>query len=969
MKNISLLDCFEHRHQSPSGEAAMLEAIESPTLEALITETVPQNISYHSAAELPQAISEYELTQRLRALAHKNKVHRQYIGLGYYETLMPAVIRRSVLENPAWYTAYTPYQAEISQGRLEVLLYFQTLISDLTQLPLANASLLDESTAAAEAMAMCYRIKEQAHQPSASNTLCVIGEVFPQTLAVLEGRASHLGIKIVRISHQEAASTLALENYFAILLQYPDAEGAVYDSQTIFKKAQQVGVYSIVCADILALTQIEAPGTYGVDVVVGSTQRLGVPLGFGGPHAAYFATKMAYKRQVPGRIIGISQDSQGQRAFRMALQTREQHIKRGRATSNICTAQVLPAILATFYAIYYGPKGLQHIGETLSKLTHVLYKGLHELHLTPTHKSFFDTLKVPLFPTLLQKVRKQCTQAKINLRYYEQEAAVGISLGSMTTMKDVDMLLSVFAKSVDKPVPQLSVPEHSPLPSSLKRRTKYLQDPVFSTYTTEHELVRFIRSLEEKDLSLIHGMIPLGSCTMKLNATAEMEPLGWDEFSAIHPFVPSSQVKGYEILIDELGRWLCKITGFAGISFQPNAGSQGEFAGLSMIRAYHCAHGEKQRNIILIPSSAHGTNPASAHMAGLDTHIIQCNETGNIDLDMLLRSIEVHKHHLAGLMITYPSTHGVFEEDILFVCEMIHKNGGLVYMDGANMNAQVGLTSPARIGSDVCHLNLHKTFCIPHGGGGPGMGPIAVAECLLPYLPQHPLSYSTKKSGIYPIASAPWSSGSLLLISYAYIALMGREGLRRASMRAILHANYIKVRLQNAYPVLYTGKYGRVAHELILDCRSFQRIDITVEDIAKRLIDYGFHAPTVSFPVPGTLMIEPTESEGFEEIERFCEAMLSIRKEIQEIETGKLHSTDNPLKCAPHSAQELTASQWRHSYSRERAAYPLDYVRKRKYWPPTSRIDNAVGDRNLQCSCPSTASYAEEAAPQETHNT
>ena len=862
-----------------------------------------------------------------------------------------------MLENPAWYTAYTPYQSEISQGRLEMLLYFQTMVIDLTALPLAGASLLDEASAAAEAMRMCYRIRSKTRKNA--DTILLLGAIYPQTLAVLQGSVAQLGLKVVTISDiQTARKLLSYENFFAILLQYPDGEGAVIDYRSLLKHAQQHEVRSIVCTDLLALTLLEPPGAWGSDVTVGSAQRFGIPLGYGGPHPAFLATQTEYQRQMPGRIIGRSKNTLGAEAYRMALQTREQHIKKAQATSNICTAQVLLAVMSAFYAIYHGPQGLKNIATKIHLLTSTLANGLKKLGFVPTHDCFFDTLKIPLSGTDSKQLKQLSESEGYNLRYYHDEKNIGITLGEDTEPDDISALLRIFAEVTQQHPLQLQKIGGYQIPQTLKRRTKYLKQPIFNEHHTEHALLRLIRRLEEKDLSLIHSMIPLGSCTMKLNATSEMQALSWDAFSKIHPFVPETQATGYHKMMSELREWLAQLTGFAGVSLQPNSGAQGEYAGLCTIKAYYKDKGQHQRNIVLIPESAHGTNPASAQIAGLKIEIIPCDSNGNIDIDALKASAETHSQDLAALMITYPSTHGVFEEEITQICSIIHQHGGQVYMDGANMNAQIGLTSPARIGADICHLNLHKTFCIPHGGGGPGMGPIAAKKHLIPYLPQHPLKYNPTEKNCPPIAAGPYGSASLLTIAYAYIAMMGNSGLQRASERAILHANYLKERLQNAgYNILYTNKNNRTAHEFIIDCRPFHKININVEDISKRLIDYGFHAPTISFPVPGTMMIEPTESEDYNELNRFCTAMTHIRKEIHNIQTGHADPNDNLLKNAPHTAQTLTQEPWTHPYTRTEAAYPAKYLHQQKYWPPTTRIDNATGDRNLQCACPATHSY------------
>ena len=959
MEQLRSLDDFERRHQSADHEAEMLAYVKASSMDHLIEEAIPEQIRCLSTEALPQAIGEQALWRKMKQLASENQPMKQYIGLGYAETRMPAVIQRNVLENPAWYTAYTPYQSEIAQGRLEVLLYFQTLVVELTGLPLSGASLLDEATSALEAMRMCYRLRSRSRREA--RKVLVLEPIYPQTLAVLSGNAPLLGLEVVCVRDEEAARELLSDDqYFALLLQYPDAEGAVFDRHHLLEVAQKYEVRSIVCSDLLSLSLLKPPGEWGADVVVGSAQRFGIPIGYGGPHPAYFATRTEYQRQMPGRIIGRSKDTLGREAYRMALQTREQHIKKARATSNICTSQVLLAIIAAFYAIYHGPQGLSAIAERIHMLARTLAEGLAALGLAPAHKSFFDTLKVPLLGIPKAALMQRSEAAGYNLRYYPSNDAVGITLGEDTEPNDIEALLGIFAEAAKKEMPSVDRLGAARIPHPLKRRADYLSHPIFNSYHTEHALLRLIRRLEERDLSLVHSMIPLGSCTMKLNATSEMRPLSWEAFSGIHPFAPTAQARGYHKIMSELSDWLAQITGFAGVSFQPNSGAQGEYAGLSTIRAYHQSKGEHGRKVVLIPASAHGTNPASAQIAGLEVEIVPCDEEGNTDLEALEATARACGPRLSALMITYPSTHGVFEEDITKVCEIIHKEGGEVYMDGANMNAQIGLTSPAQIGADVCHLNLHKTFCIPHGGGGPGMGPIAVRAHLLPYLPQHPLSYDPGAEAAAPITAAPYGSASLLTISYAYIAMMGGEGLLRASQRAILHANYLKERLsESGYTILYANKKHRVAHEFIVDCRPFQKIDISVEDMAKRLIDYGFHAPTISFPVPGTMMIEPTESENYEEMDRFCSAMASIREEIRAIEEGRADREDNVLKHAPHTVSSLLEAPWPHAYSRIEAAYPLPYLYERKYWPPTTRIDNAAGDRELRCSCAPVSSYEE----------
>jgi len=939
---------FESRHNGPDARQIeqMLGVINAPSVDALMDQTIPANIRLTKKLNLPAAKSEAQFLKDFRQLAAQNQVCKSYIGMGYYNTHTPTVILRNILENPGWYTAYTPYQAEIAQGRLEALINYQTLIIDLTGMEIANASLLDEGTAAAEAMHLLHA-SVKASKKNAS-TFFVDKHTFPQTIDVLKTRSAPLGIKLV--VDDVAALDVTDPDLFAVLIQYPDSNGAIADHTAFIQAAHEHDVFVAMAADLLALTILKSPGEMGADVVVGSSQRFGVPMGFGGPHAAFFATKDEFKRQMPGRIIGASVDAQGKPGYRMALQTREQHIRREKATSNICTAQVLLAVMAGMYAVYHGPEGLKKIAGRVHALTSRLNKGLKAAGIRQVNNHYFDTLKVEVKDK--ETIRKEAGKRNINLRYFTDNH-IGISLDETTTPDDVNELLEIFG------VPAL--PSASPaekdvqygegIPTPLHRTSAFLTHPVFNSHHAEHEMLRYIKKLENKDLSMVHSMISLGSCTMKLNATTEMIPVTWPEFGNIHPFAPASQTKGYQQLINDLETWLAEITGFTGVSLQPNSGAQGEYAGLMVIRAYHQSRNEAHRNIALIPASAHGTNPASAVMAGMQVVIVKSDNEGKIDVADLKAKAEQHKHNLACLMVTYPSTHGVFEEAITEICQTIHQFGGLVYMDGANMNAQVGLTSPANIGADVCHLNLHKTFCIPHGGGGPGMGPICVNDKLKPFLPGNPVVKTGGDKAITAVSAAPWGSASILTISYAYIALMGSEGLTNATKLAILNANYIKSRLSSHYPILYTGTNGRCAHEMIVDCREFKKAGIEVEDIAKRLMDYGFHAPTVSFPVAGTLMIEPTESETKEELDRFCDALIEIRNEIREVEEGKADKEDNVLKNAPHTASVITADKWDRPYSRQKAAYPLPYVREAKFWPTVSRIDNAYGDRNLVCSC------------------
>ncbi len=934
---------FAQRHIGPNSDdiQQMLEVLGLQNLDSLIDKTVPQGIRLQKSLKLPPAQSEYAALARLKQIAAKNQVCRSYIGTGYYDCITPPVIQRNILENPGWYTAYTPYQPEIAQGRLEALLNFQTMIIDLTGLEIANASLLDEATAAAEAMSLSYGVcKNQA------NAYFVSENCHPQTIDVLKTRAKPLGIKIIIGDHQTFDFA---EPIFGAVLQYPASDGTIYDYRAFIEKAHAEGALVTVAADPLSLTLLTPPGEFGADIAVGSTQRFGIPLGFGGPHAAYFATKAEYKRLVPGRIVGVSKDAQGKPALRLALQTREQHIRREKATSNICTAQVLLAVMASMYAVYHGADGIRNIAENVHQLTVTLAAGLKRLGYKINSEHFFDTLQVDLGTQSVKAILEACQGRNINLRIFDA-TSVGISLDETTTPEDLIDLWQIFAGTDHLPftIEELPPSSHIPFP----RTSNYLTHPVFNRYHSETELLRYLHQLETKDLSLTTSMIPLGSCTMKLNATSEMIPVTWEEFGKIHPFAPPSQTRGYQILFQQLEAWLAEITGFAGVSLQPNAGSQGEYAGLLVIRQYHETRGEGHRNICLIPESAHGTNPASAVMCGMKVVAVACDKFGNIDLDDLQGKAEKHSQQLAALMVTYPSTHGVFEEGIQEICAVVHSHGGQVYMDGANMNAQVGICRPGDIGADVCHLNLHKTFCIPHGGGGPGMGPIGVAEHLVPFLPGHPVVPKTQHSQIGAIAAAPWGSASILVISWMYIAMMGAEGLTDATKVAILNANYIAHRLSDYYPVLYKGKNDLVAHECILDLRSLKKsASIEIDDIAKRLIDYGFHAPTVSWPVAGTIMVEPTESESKEELDRFCDALIAIRGEISAIESGKMDIQDNLLKNAPHTAQSLIVGEWNHGYSREQAAYPAPWTREHKFWPSVGRVDAAFGDRNFVCSC------------------
>jgi glycine dehydrogenase len=949
-------DSFAGRHIGPSADEIeqMLKLLGFSTLDALIDQAVPSVIRFDRPLQLPEPQSEYAALAKLKEIASKNQAFRSFLGMGYHDCITPPVIQRNILENPGWYTAYTPYQAEIAQGRLEALLNFQTMIIDLTGLEIANASLLDEGTAAAEAMSMSYGLCKTKAQAFFVSNAC-----HPQTIEVVQTRAEPLGIDVIVGDHQ----TFEFEKeIFGALLQYPATDGTIYDYREFIEKTHAAKALVTVAADPLSLALLTPPGELGADIAVGSTQRFGVPLGYGGPHAAYFATREAYKRQVPGRIVGVSKDAQGKSALRLALQTREQHIRRDKATSNICTAQVLLAVIASMYAVYHGPEGIKRIAKRVHRLTVIVAEGLKQLGYSIASDAFFDTLRVEVIersPLQSAQAILESAQARgINLRLLSS-TAVGITLDETATVEDLSSLWQIFAgvgaqglAPLPFTVEEFASHVQSNFDSPFARSSSYLTNPVFNRYHSETELLRYLHRLQAKDLSLTTSMIPLGSCTMKLNATAEMIPVTWPEFGKIHPFAPQLQTRGYQILFQQLEEWLAEITGFAGISLQPNAGSQGEYAGLLVIRQYHEHRGEGHRNICLIPDSAHGTNPASAVMCGMKVVAVACDEQGNIDLDDLKAKAEKHSRNLAALMVTYPSTHGVFEEQIKEICNIIHTYGGQVYMDGANMNAQVGICRPGDIGADVCHLNLHKTFCIPHGGGGPGMGPIGVSQHLVPFLPGHSIIKMGDEQAIGAISAAPWGSASILPISWMYIAMMGAAGLTEATKVAILNANYIAHRLEPYYPVLYKGKTNLVAHECILDLRSLKKsAGIEVDDIAKRLMDYGFHAPTVSWPVAGTMMVEPTESESKEELDRFCEAMIAIRQEIEEIETGKVDAHDNVLKNAPHTAETLLASQWQHPYSREQAAYPAPWTREHKFWPCVGRIDNAYGDRNLVCSC------------------
>src|SRR6266496_3419787 len=950
------IDSFARRHIGPSEEEvrAMLHELGLENLDALINAAVPRNIRLDRQLNLPEAKSETEALAELRGIANRNKIARSFIGAGYSDCITPPVIQRNILENPGWYTAYTPYQAEIAQGRLEALLNFQQMIIDLTALDIANASLLDEATAAAEAMALCHAVVPNR------KTFLVADNCHPQTIAVIQTRAKPLGIEIKIGDYSRFKFD---ETVFGALVQYPATDGAIYDYSDFIKEAHNAGAVVVVAADILALTLLKPPGEFGADVAVGNTQRFGVPLGFGGPHAAYFATRDQFKRHMPGRLVGLSHDAEGRPAYRLALQTREQHIRRDKATSNICTAEVLLAVIASMYAIYHGPKGLRAIAERVHRLTSRFVDGLRALGCTITHENFFDTVRVEVESS--EVILEHAAKVDCNLRALGPRA-VGISFDETTTPRDIELLMSVFRGTTvrdfaddDLGEPPLRIPQFA------IRTSDFLTHPIFNTHDTETEILRYLKKLETRDLSLTTSMIPLGSCTMKLNATAEMFPISWPEISKVHPFAPTEQAAGYMEICRQLEDWLAEITGFAAVSLQPNAGSQGEFAGLLAIREYHASRGEADRNVCLIPTSAHGTNPASAVMAGFKVVSVACLKDGDIDLADLRAKADEHARDLAALMVTYPSTHGVFEPTIREICDIVHTHGGQVYMDGANMNAQVGLCRPGDYGADVCHLNLHKTFGSPHGGGGPGVGPIAVAKHLAPFLPTAPsINYqrstitSVSKTFGGPVSAAPYGNGSILTITWMYIRMLGAEGLKRASEIAILNANYIAKRLDPYFPVLFKGKHGLVAHECIVDLRQWKRAGIEVEDVAKRLMDYGFHAPTVSFPVAGTMLIEPTESEPKHELDRFCEAMISIHAEMEAIASGKQDRENNLLKNAPHTARQIASDKWDRPYSREQAVFPAPWTREHKFWPAVARIDNLYGDKNPFCACPSMKDFA-----------
>ena len=954
---LSPTDTFIHRHIGPTDAEVheMLTTLGLQSLEELSKATVPADIRLRKELDLPLHRGEQAVLEEIRSIATENKIYRSLIGMGYHDCVTPGVIQRNIFENPSWYTQYTPYQAEIAQGRLEALVNFQTVVTDLTGLPLANASLLDEATAAAEAMAMCLAISRSSDRERTE--FFASQDCHPQTIAVMQTRAEPLGMAL-RVGPTQ---TIDFSNpqLAGILLQYPTTDGSVVDYSALVAQAHAAGILVVVATDLLALTLLRPPGEFGADIAVGSTQRFGVPLGFGGPHAAFLATAEAFKRQMPGRIVGVSKDVTGKLAYRLSLQTREQHIRREKATSNICTAQVLLAIMASMYAVYHGPEGLRRIAERVHGLAVALATGLRQLGFEVATEPYFDTIRVRLTKMQIESILIRADEAGINLRRY-QDHSIGIALDEVTTEDEIRHLMEIFIGQDRLPfrVRDLSHSVDTRFPANLTRTSTYLTHEVFHRYHSEHEMLRYIHRLGAKDLSLVHSMIPLGSCTMKLNGTTEMLPVTWPEFSRLHPFAPIEQTKGYRTLFHQLETWLAEITGFSAVSLQPNAGSQGEYTGLMVIRAYHRSRGEGHRDVCLIPLSAHGTNPASAAMVGMTVVTVACDRQGNVDVPDLEAKAAQHRDRLAALMLTYPSTHGVFEADVRRICQIVHTHGGQVYMDGANLNAQVGLCRPGDIGADICHLNLHKTFCIPHGGGGPGMGPVVAARHLAPFLPGHPVMQLGGQDSIGAVSAAPYGSPSIVTISWVYIALMGRDGLAKATQVAVLSANYMAKRLEKYYPILYTGTSGFVAHEFILDLRPFKETTgVDAMDVAKRLMDYGFHAPTVSFPVAGTLMIEPTESETRDELDRYCEALISIHAEIQDIVENRQPRTNNLLKNAPHTAQVVTTDEWNRPYSREQAAFPAPWVRDHKFWPSVSRIDEAYGDRNLICTCPPTDSY------------
>jgi len=946
-------DSFVLRHIGPSENEVneMVKTIGVSSIEELINKTIPSDIRLKNNLDLPKALSEFEYMSHIQELANKNKLYKNYIGLGYHPTILPGVIQRNIFENTGWYTAYTPYQAEISQGRLEALLNYQTMVTELTGMELANASLLDEGTAAAEAMIMLFNTRSRAQKKANASCFFVSNELLPQTIDVLKTRATPLNIELVFGNHENFEFNTEI---YGALVQYPAKSGEIFEYATFVEKAKAVEARIAVAADLLSLAILTPPGEWGADVVIGTTQRFGIPMGYGGPHAGYFATKETYKRSLPGRIIGVTQDTDGNRALRMALQTREQHIKREKATSNICTAQVLLAVMAGMYGVYHGSKGLIYIANNIQNLTTTLNKGLKQLNLKQLNNTYFDTLLIEV--SNATKIKNIAENSGVNF-FYPNNNLVSISINETSSLNDINEILSILAEAEGKETVFINSIEENILPQNLIRTSKFMTNSVFEDYHSETEMMRYIKKLERKDLSLNHSMISLGSCTMKLNAATEMLPLSWPNWGNIHPFVPIEQAQGYQEVFKDLEASLNEITGFAATSLQPNSGASGEYAGLLVIKAYHESKGNGHKNICLIPASAHGTNPASAVMAGMKVIVTKSTEKGNIDVDDLREKAELYKDNLAALMVTYPSTHGVFESTIKEITEIIHERGGQVYMDGANMNAQVGLTNPATIGADVCHLNLHKTFAIPHGGGGPGVGPICVAKHLAPFLPSNPIITTGGEKAITAVSSAPWGSALVLLISYSYIKMLGTNGLKQATIYAILNANYIKTRLEKHYKILYAGENGFAAHEMIVDFREFKVKGIEVTDVAKRLMDYGYHAPTVSFPVAGTLMIEPTESEDKIELDRFCDALISIKNEIDVMESG---DTNSALKNSPHTQEMLTANEWNYPYTRQQAAFPLPYLKENKFWPAVRRVDDAYGDRNLMCSCNPIEDYIED---------
>jgi len=951
-------DKFISRHNGPRDHeiAEMLKAIGVSSIDELIDQTVPSNIRLKKPLNLPVAMSEYEYLTHIRKVAAKNKLYKSFIGMGYYGTITPSVILRNIFENPGWYTSYTPYQAEISQGRLEALLNYQTMVIELTGMQIANASLLDEATAAAEAMIMMHNLRSREAVKAGKNVLFVDHDIFPQTLDVIKTRSNPLGIEVVTGCYSEYDFT---GKEFGVIVQYPSAKGSIRDYSSFAAKAHEAGALVTVIADILSLALITPPGEWGADIAAGSTQRFGIPMGFGGPHAAYFACKDEFKRSMPGRIIGVSIDRHGNKALRMALQTREQHIKRERATSNICTAQALLATMAGMYAVYHGPEGISRIASYVHSLAVTVSEELKKLGYSQNVHNVFDTLEIGLpSGVTVEDIRKRALAHQINLNY-KSNGTIGISFDETTLIKDVNNLLAVFAEAVVKTVPEIvDIKEQNQIPENLRRKSAYLTDKVFNNFHSETEMMRYLKKLERRDIALNHSMISLGSCTMKLNPATTMLPLSWPEWSSLHPFVPADQAEGYMQVIGELEQYLAEITGFHAVSLQPNSGAAGEYTGLMVIRQYHISRGENHRNVVLIPSSAHGTNPASGAMAGMQVVVVACDEKGNINVDDLRAKAEQHKESLAAFMVTYPSTHGVFESKIREMVDITHRYGGLVYMDGANMNAQVGLTSPGEIGADVCHLNLHKTFAIPHGGGGPGVGPIAVAKHLAPFLPSHPIVKTGGDKPITAVAAAPWGSASIVVVSYAYILMLGADGLTAATKMAILNANYLAARLKDHFKILYTGETGRVAHEMILDCHHFKlTYGVDTSDVGRRMMDYGYHAPTVSFPVHESLMVEPTESESMQELDRFVEMMIAIKGELEDIKNGKADKTDNLIANAPHTAPEVTADEWKHTYSRQQAVSPLPWVMQNKFWPFVSKIDSGYGDRNLVCTCEPIENY------------